>query len=72
MENRAKAVEELKGREDAALHEQTSHNSRGRPPPRADRHLEKPLFERELTCEGIVAAWASAEDGVHGEKVWMS
>ena len=45
MEDGAKAVEQLEGREDATLHQHARHHRRRRPPAGAHGHLEEPLFE---------------------------
>jgi hypothetical protein len=63
VKNGSEAVEELEGREDLALHED-SGDDRGRgPPSRAHGRFEEPLFERKLAQTTAV----SSDDGGHFE-----
>lgn len=56
-EDGPKAVEQLKWRHDAALHQQAGAKGSSHPPPRTDRHLIKPLLERELADHAAAATW---------------
>lgn len=61
-EDGAEAVEQLEGRHDVALHQQTCAQSSRHPPPSAHGHLVEPLLERELADHA-----AASERVRHGE-----
>ena len=50
------AVEQLERREDVTLYQDSSQDRRCCPPPCAYWHLEKPLFQGQLTHRSIAAA----------------
>jgi len=64
----SEAVEELKRRDDVALNQNSSKDSRCGPPSCAYGHLEEPLFEWELS-EGCITSSAAAEYGIHVDRV---